>query len=68
MCKTRIEPALALGGYAVFCDCGHLTGFADTLGNAEHIAAEHVVGVELAKLGPGERIVEGLRMYSSEWL
>jgi hypothetical protein len=30
MHEPRFEPALALGGWTVFCSCGKLTGFADT--------------------------------------
>jgi hypothetical protein len=40
---TRIELALALGGYAVFCSCGNLTGFAHTEAEADTIASLHVV-------------------------
>ena len=38
----RLEAALALGGYAVFCSCGKLTGFALTSHDASCIHAEHV--------------------------
>lgn len=40
--EPRFEPALALGGVAVFCSCGGLTGFADSWEGADEIAARHV--------------------------
>lgn len=38
----RTELALALGGVAVFCSCGRLTGFAATEHDAELIHNDHV--------------------------
>lgn len=44
--KIRVEPAIALGGYAVFCSCGNLTGFAGTTEEADEIGATHLEGVD----------------------
>ena len=39
---TRIEPALALNAYTVFCSCANLTGFAYDRAGADKIATDHV--------------------------
>lgn len=39
--NTRVDVALALGGFVVFCSCGNLTGFADSAAGADKIAADH---------------------------
>jgi hypothetical protein len=46
MHEVRIEPALALGAWTVFCSCGNLVGFAPTLAEAEEIGDRHETQAE----------------------
>lgn len=43
--RIRVEPALAMGGYAVFCSCGNLTGFAGSQEEADEIGETHLENV-----------------------
>lgn len=47
--RIRVEPAFALGGYAVFCSCGNLTGFAGSRDEADELGETHKLDVELAE-------------------
>jgi hypothetical protein len=46
---TRVDCALALGGWVVFCSCGNLTGFADDAAGADKIAADHVARADASE-------------------